>query len=66
MAIEPAAEQLAARDVFAAGHDLALVAGAGTGKTTALILMGATTRRPGLYMAFNKAIADGCGSSAVM
>lgn len=58
MAVEPTAEQRAARDVFAAGRDLALVAGAGTGKTSTLILMGAATRRRGLYMAFNKAIAD--------
>lgn len=58
MAVEPTVEQRAARDVFAAGRDLALVAGAGTGKTSTLILMGAATRKRGLYMAFNKAIAD--------
>lgn len=58
MAIEPTEEQQAARDVFAAGRDLALVAGAGTGKTSTLILMGAATRKRGLYMAFNRAIAD--------
>ncbi|MDL4818635.1 UvrD-helicase domain-containing protein [Actinomadura opuntiae] len=58
MAIEPTAEQQAAREVFAAGKDLALVAGAGTGKTSTLILMGASTRRCGLYVAFNRAIAE--------
>jgi len=58
MAMVPTAEQRVARDVFAAGRDLALVAGAGTGKTTALILMGAATRQRGLYVAFNRAIAD--------
>jgi hypothetical protein len=58
MSIEPTAEQRAARDVFAAGRDLALVAGAGTGKTSTLILMGTATRRRGLYVAFNKAIAE--------
>ncbi|WUI03918.1 UvrD-helicase domain-containing protein [Spirillospora sp. NBC_00431] len=58
MAIEPTAEQQAAREVFAAGQDLALVAGAGTGKTSTLILMGASTRRRGLYVAFNRAIAE--------
>jgi hypothetical protein len=44
MAMEPTAEQHAAREVFAAGQDLALVAGAGTGKTSTLALMGP---RPG-------------------
>ncbi|HEU0090437.1 MAG TPA: UvrD-helicase domain-containing protein [Pseudonocardiaceae bacterium] len=57
MAVKSTAEQQAACDVFAAGRDLALVAGAGTGKTSTLILMGAATRKRGLYMAFNKAIA---------
>ncbi|GAA4997753.1 hypothetical protein [Actinopolymorpha pittospori] len=45
MAIEPTAEQQAARDVFATGRDLALVAGAGTGKTSTLVLMGSATRK---------------------
>jgi hypothetical protein len=58
MAIAPTAEQRAAVDVFVSGRDLALVAGAGTGKTSALILMGAATDRQGLYVAFNRAIAD--------
>ena len=56
--MEPTAEQQAAREVFASGGDLALVAGAGTGKTSTLVLMGNSTRRRGLYVAFNKAIAD--------
>jgi hypothetical protein len=55
MAIEPTEEQRAARDVFVAGRDLALVAGAGTGKTSTLMLMGAS----GLYVALNRARADG-------
>ncbi|GGR53066.1 UvrD-helicase domain-containing protein [Streptomyces netropsis] len=58
MAMAPTKEQQAAREVFAAGRDLALVAGAGTGKTSTLILMGAATRKRGLYVAFNRAIAD--------
>lgn len=58
MAIEPTAEQQAAREVFTAGRDLALVAGAGSGKTATLVLMGTSTRKRGLYMAFNRAIAD--------
>ncbi|MGW0820801.1 UvrD-helicase domain-containing protein [Streptomyces sp. NPDC002845] len=58
MAIEPTREQKAARELFVSGQDLALVAGAGTGKTSTLILMGASTRKRGLYVAFNRAIAD--------
>lgn len=60
-AITPTAEQKAAVDVFAAGHDLALVAGAGTGKTATLVQMAAATRKRGLYVAFNKAIAQDAG-----
>ncbi|MER6523415.1 UvrD-helicase domain-containing protein [Streptomyces sp. NPDC001553] len=56
--MEPTKEQQAAREIFASGRDLALVAGAGTGKTSTLILMGAATRKRGLYVAFNRAIAD--------
>lgn len=58
MAVASTAEQQASCDVFAAGRDLALVAGTGTGKTSTLILMGAATRKRGLYMAFNRAIAN--------
>ncbi|MFE7546719.1 UvrD-helicase domain-containing protein [Streptomyces gardneri] len=58
MGVKATNEQGVARDVFAAGADLALVAGAGTGKTSTLVLMGAATRRRGLYVAFNKPIAE--------
>src|SRR5262245_57460276 len=58
MAFAPTEEQVAASDIFVAGRDLALVAGAGTGKTATLVMMAAATRRRGLYVAFNKAIAD--------
>ncbi|MGW1364711.1 hypothetical protein ACWCQP_45815 [Streptomyces chartreusis] len=51
------AEQEAAREAFAAGRDLALVAGAGTGKTSTLVMMGSASRGQGLYVAFNKPIA---------
>ena len=37
---------------------LCVEASAGTGKTSTLILMGAATRKRGLYVAFNRAIAD--------
>ena len=59
---EPTEEQQQARAVFAAGRDLALVAGAGTGKTSTLALMAASTRRRGLYLAFNRATADDSAS----
>ncbi|WP_336246982.1 UvrD-helicase domain-containing protein [Streptomyces cupreus] len=58
MALRATAEQEAARAAFAAGEDLALVAGAGTGKTSTLVMMGSASRRRGLYVAFNKPIAD--------
>ncbi|WP_315903476.1 UvrD-helicase domain-containing protein [Streptomyces violarus] len=58
VAIAPTQEQQSARELFASGRDLALVAGAGTGKTSTLILMGSATRRRGLYVAFNRSIAD--------
>lgn len=58
MAVEPTGEQQRARDAFAAGGDLAVVAGAGTGKTSTLMLMAAATRRRGLYLAFNRATAE--------
>ncbi|MET9535741.1 UvrD-helicase domain-containing protein [Streptomyces sp. NPDC006649] len=58
MGLKATAEQGAARDAFAAGEDLALVAGAGTGKTSTLVMMGSATRGRGLYAAFNKGIAD--------
>ena len=54
---EPTEEQQRAREVFAAGRDLALVAGAGTGKTSTLALMAASAGGRGLYLAFNRATA---------
>lgn len=53
----PTDEQRGARDAFASDGDLAVVAGAGTGKTSTLVLMAAATRRRGLYLAFNRATA---------
>lgn len=55
--VVPTDEQRRARDAFVADGDLAVVAGAGTGKTSTLILMAAATRRRGLYLAFNRATA---------
>lgn len=58
MSLEATQEQRAAREVFASGADVVLVAGAGTGKTTALMMMAEVTSKHGLYMAFNKTTAD--------
>ncbi len=57
MSLEATQEQRVARDVFADGADLALVAGAGTGKTSTLMMMAEATSKHGLYMAFNKTTA---------
>ena len=62
MAFQPTEEQAAARDLFVAGNELAVIAGAGTGKTATLVLMAAGVRKKrGLYVAFNKAIAVDAG-----
>jgi AAA domain/UvrD-like helicase C-terminal domain len=55
--IQATAEQQAASEAFAQGGDLALIAGAGAGKTSTLVLMGSATKRRGLYMAYNKSAA---------
>jgi hypothetical protein len=54
----PTDEQAHAVDAFREGHHLVLQAGAGTGKTSTLGLLAASTRRRGRYLAFNKDIAD--------
>jgi hypothetical protein len=54
---QPTPEQQAAVDAFRGDEYLVLQAGAGTGKTTTLTLLGASTRDRGRYLAFNKAIA---------
>lgn len=53
----PTPEQEAAVAAFRRGDDLVLQAGAGTGKTTTLTMLGNATRWQGRYIAFNKAIA---------
>jgi superfamily I DNA/RNA helicase len=59
LTIDPTEEQQAARDTFAEGRELALIAGAGTGKTSTLALMAESApHRRGLYIAFNRGIAD--------
>ncbi|KDN75601.1 DNA helicase [Streptomyces olindensis] len=53
----PTDEQVQAADAFRAGDHLVLQAGAGTGKTTTLAMLAASTQRRGRYLAFNKDIA---------
>jgi hypothetical protein len=53
----PTDEQAHTVDAFRAGHHLVLQAGAGTGKTSTLGLLAASTRRRGRYLAFNRDIA---------
>jgi hypothetical protein len=53
----PTPEQEAAVEAFRRGEDLVLQAGAGTGKTTTLTMLGAASRWQGRYLAFNKSIA---------
>ncbi|BCK53189.1 UvrD-helicase domain-containing protein [Nocardia wallacei] len=54
----PTDEQQAAVVAFTRGDDLVLQAGAGTGKTTTLRLLAGSTDRRGLYIAFNRAVAE--------
>lgn len=54
----PTDEQAHAVDIFRDGLHLVLQAGAGTGKTSTLGLLAASTARRGRYLAFNKDIAS--------
>lgn len=54
----PTDEQKNALALFATGESLAIEAGAGTGKTTTLVLLAQSTRRRGQYVAFNRAIVQ--------
>ncbi|MEV6212029.1 UvrD-helicase domain-containing protein [Kitasatospora sp. NPDC051914] len=58
MGLEPTGEQAAAVRAFTAGEDLVLQAGAGTGKTTTLQMLADADQRRGLYVAFNRSVAD--------
>ncbi|MFG2778168.1 UvrD-helicase domain-containing protein [Streptomyces prunicolor] len=53
----PTPEQSTAVDAFRRGDHVVLQAGAGTGKTTTLTMLAASTGRRGRYIAFNKSIA---------
>lgn len=56
MSFAPTDEQRAALDLFLRGESMVIDAGAGTGKTSTLVLLAAGTRARGRYLAFNKAI----------
>lgn len=52
----PTDEQMRALDLFGSGRSLKIEAGAGTGKTSTLVLLAESTERRGQYLAFNRAI----------
>lgn len=54
----PTDEQMAAIDLFLAGENMVIDAGAGTGKTSTLVFLAGTTRAHGRYIAFNKSIVS--------
>jgi hypothetical protein len=59
--VTPTAEQAECVALFATGEDLVIQAGAGTGKTSTLLLLAdqaATEGRKGQYTAYNKAIVE--------
>ncbi|WP_424893475.1 UvrD-helicase domain-containing protein [Streptomyces sp. XH2] len=59
--LKPTDEQQAVIDACAAGDDLVVEAGAGTGKTTTLMMAAAGMRGRGIYLAYNRAIAQDAG-----
>ncbi|MGH3416211.1 MAG: hypothetical protein ACRDSS_07080, partial [Actinocrinis sp.] len=64
MTYPPTPEQQAAIEAFGTGDDLVIQAGAGTGKTSTLrMLAESAPRRRGLYIAFNRAIANDAKAS---
>lgn len=54
--MKPTAQQSAALNAFSTGESLKLEACAGSGKTATLRLLSESTKRSGLYMAFNREI----------
>jgi hypothetical protein len=56
--LRPTAEQQAILDACAAGGNLVIEAGAGTGKTSTLRMAATVMRGRGLYIAFNRSIAQ--------
>jgi hypothetical protein len=61
---DPTPEQAAILAAFGDGDTVTIVAAAGSGKTTSLRMIAeAAGRRKGLYVAYNRAIADDAGKS---
>lgn len=56
--LKPTEEQKTAIELFAEGDNLAIEAGAGTGKTSTLSLLGKYNKSKGQYIAFNKSIVE--------
>lgn len=59
--MKPTDEQVRAIDLFKTGDSLAIEAGAGTGKTSTLVMLAAVADRIGMrgqYVAFNKALVE--------
>ncbi|MFV8160748.1 UvrD-helicase domain-containing protein [Mycobacterium sp. 134] len=61
--MRPTSEQQAIVDAARSGTNLVIQAGAGTGKTSTLRLVAAELRKPTLYIAYNRAIADEASGS---
>lgn len=59
----PTAEQAAVVDAFEFGADLVVQARAGSGKTSTLKMLAASTTERGVYLAYNKAIAGDAARS---
>lgn len=63
MSFLPTTEQQNIVDAFLSGDDLVIEAGAGTGKTSTLKLLAEATDQRGIYIAYNKAIAEDAKAS---
>ena len=59
--LTPTEEQEVAVGLFLTGESLAIVAGAGTGKTSTLEMVARSTPRVGSYMAYNRAVVNEIG-----
>jgi superfamily II DNA/RNA helicase len=58
--VDPTPEQATAIELFLTGESLAIEAGAGTGKTSTLVMLAksAGNNRQGQYVAFNRALVE--------
>jgi len=55
--LKPTGEQEQIRDAYLAGGPLAVTAGAGTGKTSTLVMLGEARQARARYIAYNKSVA---------